>query len=206
MINLSNKKKKLKLQIFTIIITSLALAGCSSNNQTPAPVPSKNASEKEVDCSVFDPNCEPIKVSDEQSSVIKDQMNTGSVQNDPRTGEPVPEKLITFMKFLNETNIYVVEAEISELSELTAAYKRVWDWAAAAGLGLYAGLTSEELEAGIDPTDPTPATILGIVTLDGTNYCAIDIRYLGEKVEPSHLIQQSLLTMPCADLATEIKD
>jgi len=107
------------------------------------------------------------------------------------------------MKFLNDTNVYVVEAELTDEAEITAVYKRAWDWAAAAGLGLYAALTSEELDAGVDPTDPIPAEILGIVTLDGTNYCAVDIRYLGEKLKPSNLIRQSLLVMGCAEFLTE---
>jgi hypothetical protein len=187
-----------------LLISSFVLSACGSETVTPsqtATQPAPTASPSEPG-SVFDPNTPPLQVPDELAATVKEQIRTGAVQNDPRTGKPVPQELLTFMKLLNDTNVYVVEAQITDAAELTAAYKRIWDWAAASGLGLYAVPTLEEEEAGIDPTDPTPATYLNIVTLDGTNYCAIDIRYLGEKVEPSNLIRQSLLTMACAELAS----
>lgn len=188
--------------LVAVLASSFLFTACGSDPGTPESAPSQPAVAPTEPGSVFDPSTPPLKVPDDLAATVKEQTRTGAVQNDPRTGKPVPEQLLVFMKLLNDTNAYVVEARITDEAELTAAYKRIWDWAYASGFGLYAVPTLEEEAAGIDPTSPTPATYLNIVTRDGTNYCAIDIRYLGEKLEPSNLIRQALLTMPCADLAT----
>ncbi len=201
MIRLSRHAAKRIALIAALASSSFLLAACGSD-PVAAPQPAPSASPS-APTSVFDPATPPLKVPDALASTVKEQIRTGATQNDPRTGKPVPEQLLVFMKLLNDTNAYVVEAAITDEAELTAAYKRIWDWAYASGFGLYAVPSLEEEAAGVDPTDPTPTTYLNIVTRDGTNYCAVDIRYLGEKLEPSNLIRQALLTMACAELAGE---
>jgi len=203
MIRSSRSVTKSTSMLALLLASSFLLSACGSDPVAApeTPVQSAPATPPAEQGSVFDPATPPLEVPEDLAAVVKEQTTTGSTQNDPRTGKPVPEQLLVFMKLLNDTNAYVVEARLTDEAEITAAYKRIWDWAYASGFGLYAVPTLEEEAAGVDPTSPTPATYLNIVTRDGTNYCAIDIRYLGEKLEPSNLIRQSLLTMACAELA-----
>ena len=204
--SLSVSRRTLLAAPAALIAAALLLAGCGSTNpeastgsDSSSPVTTATAPAEE-EASLFTPDAPARKVPADLGARVKELIASGESANDPRTNTPLPEALPMFMKLLNETNAYVVDAKLTDEADLVAAYKRIWDWAASAGLGLFAILSAEERAAGIKPTDPTPATILNIVTLDGTQYCAIDIRYLGEKLNPPTLIQQALLTMPCADL------
>lgn len=81
-----------------VIATAVVLTGCTSSD---------------------------TRLSDDTTPVASEPKDGALIQDDFRTGKPLPKKFITFMNFLNDTNVYVVEAELTDKAEIIAAYKRV---------------------------------------------------------------------------------
>ena len=122
---------------------------------------------------------------------------------DSRNAQPINPDVLTFLDDLNKLNGYIFQNPNLPEKEITIMYQNLWGGAFAKKIGLQAQETENKK---IKTTDPQMTKVLTIEdTVNNLEYCALDTRYLGAKINNPGIFDMALISGSCQSFFAKLK-